>query len=226
MATAENVKAKITILHDMRPATGDSSNRYALGCVQAIPRDGGAYLCATNGMIAAVVRAEGECGEVCLIPPAVLPSKKAHWGKAGAVNIEINGECRASFGQFAPRPESAETAPRFPKLEQVFPGNVSDETHWAVSIDAELLRDLAEALGRNEADTFDRDARSGKAVTLFVRKDRKAENDQSPIGVAGPRGVGVIMSIGGPNGRTLSDTPEEYAEAVKQFQIAAERARK
>ena len=222
MSATMNIKAKLTILHDMRPATDDESTRYGKGlsCVQAIPRDGGAYLCATNGRIAAVATAAGECAETVLLPPEVLPSKAAHWGKAGAVDVEVNGECRASFGSFAKRPEDDGAA--FPKVDQVLP-SVNGEGYFAVSIDPQLLLDLATALGRAERVTRSTDETAAlRGITLFVSRDKTAGGI---IGVMGARGIGAIMPCVN-NDDTAMHSAGEWEKFAQGFRGAAETARK
>lgn len=209
------IKAKVSIPCDMRSATDDESpTRYggALACLQVVPRAGGVYLTATSGRVLAVVPADGKCDGEHAIPPQVLPSKAAHW-KLGPVGVELNGKWEAAHGVFAAEPEFA----KFPKYADVLPV-VSDETHYALTIDPQLLMDLATAIGRGKTPgkngPSDRDERG---VTLFVAKDYSCNKG---IGVVGAKGFGVLMPMGGAHNAQIADTQAEYAAKVAAYRDA------
>ena len=156
-------------------------NVYAL----ASDNGDGAHLTATDGHILAIVRTNGEVPENCYIPPDIFPTKKK---KKNMYLPDISlkdGKYVSQDNRFIDFVKNEDIGAH-PDISCVIPGNVENDTHIEVSLNADLLLTLAKALNdRNDINPY--------YVKILISKDRDCIS--SAIPVIGGLGIGVIMPV-------------------------------
>lgn len=184
--------------HPLHLATDPSSTRYALGGVLIEPHDDTDVVCAaTNGRILAVVKEEGTCKEPVIAPGDCFKAKKGE-----TLDVVKNGRWeKSSFKLKRGVKESLTTAVLadveglFPRYRDVLP-NIEYARTLAVSLDPQLLLDLANALGRREsADIHD----SNRAITLLIPVFTKPDDEAGMPDVmeADIAGIACVVLDGG-----------------------------
>ena len=147
------------------------------------------WLTATDCRILAITPVEG-VAPVPVIAPAKVFAKRGGT-KRHLPNITLNGEWRSAETVCAP------VEGRFPMAHAVLPDVQANSGVRAVTLDIELLKNLADAL------KGDRDY-----VTLLIPAHHTPDGDIIPderdslcidgaISVVGAAGIGVIMALGG-----------------------------
>lgn len=219
--------------HPMHLACDMESNRLALTGVLIEPHDDTDVICAaTNGRILAVVKEEGTCKEPIIAPGECFKAKKGQ-----SLNVVKNGRWEKSSWSMKRNARTdmttsvlADVEGRFPRYRDVLP-NIEYARTLAVSIDPQLLLDLANALGRRESD---KDYENNRAITLlipvFTKPDDEAgmphSMDADTNGIAcvvEGGGIGVLMPCSASRNRTRedhdhSDQRAYYTEFVKSLQ--------
>ena len=197
------ITVELSPKHPMHLACDTESKRLALTGVLIEPHDDTDVICAaTNGRILAVVKEEGTCKEPVIAPGDCFKAKKGQ-----SLNVVKNGRWEkhawsVKRGAMADKTTSvlADVEGRFPRYRDVLPSIECGRT-LAVSIDPQLLLDLATALGRRESD---KDYEDNRAITLlipvFTKPDDEAgmphSMDADTNGIAcvvEGGGIGVIM---------------------------------
>lgn len=136
-------------------------------------------LIATNGKILACVPVEIEkdddIGSGVLTKGAIIEARK-QGKRSGMTEIKLNGSFEMPNKAQLPRPDKSNTGV-FPYYEQAIPKR---KTHFAVTINPDLLMDLVKALGHEH----------GNGVTLEFSKDNLdsivVRTDTESIGVMIP----------------------------------------
>jgi len=167
--------------------------RAGITSVLALPKDKGdssVWLCATNGHALAIVGTEGNVG----VDRSYVPSElcKAP-GKAGVrLTCENgNGKWESSKGKVAATDDDT-----FPLVDHVFPTPISNPIR--VSLNARLLRDLADSLDRNGH------------VTLTLDGDKPEQDSGIMVTTSNPECFGIIMPLHVESG-SLEDEREAFA---------------
>ncbi len=180
MTTQSEVKAAVTFPTRIGVATDKESSRFALGSVQIVGNDKRVWASATDGRIAASVLCEGHTDETRLVPAELVPrTKKAMYD--GSAQVERNGQWENQAGKVVKQ----EVDGRFPHCEEHYP-KVDGDDVVCLCIDAQLLLNLATALGTNDCE---------RGVVLFIRPPKKGELVDTGTAVLGPEGIGVIMPL-------------------------------
>lgn len=160
--------------------TETENDRYALSRVQVTPRDGGAWLSATDGKQLAIVPTTGVSIKQRLIPKGVFPTTK----KGGEVAlISESGEdetYRALWKCGKKVEEVVGDQGRFPRLGQIIP--CPDGNCVVLCLDANLLVRLAQAINRPA---------SGKIHLILPPAEEGVI--EGPIAALGDEGFGVVM---------------------------------
>jgi len=128
------------------------STRYALGNVKIKPNCEGVWLASTNSRALAVSHADID-GELCeghtMLPAKSFGTRK---GKADKVTETHFGESAIwtnSEGKSGPLPKNDDECGRFPDVSLVLPV-IDTENGLTVTLDAEILANLAAAIMRKE----------------------------------------------------------------------------
>lgn len=211
------ITCAFTPTHPMHLATDAESKRYAIGGVAVEPLPDGQVVCAaTNSRILAVVKEEGTATEPHIIHGSAFKAKKGQ-----SLHVVKNGQAeRHSWtekrGVMTDKTVSVlpEVEGRFPRFRDVLP-NI--DGHFAVTIDARYLLDLAAAIGRSDEIT---------GITLFVPIDGDDPTEASDHGGIGcvvqGGGIGAIMPL---CGHEQGEKPNhnraraEYREFVKSISV-------
>ena len=198
----ENVTHTVHFATRINQAGDKATSRYALGNVHVSPRSaGGAWLCATDGRIMAVVADDkATCPSPALAPLSVVTGATA----TRPVVATLNGRWENSKGKAADK-----AAGRFPDVPHCLPEALPEFT--PLRIDAALLASLAAAITA---------VGESSLVTLFVPTGRgKGDYVDGAIPVVGATGVGVLMPVG--TGREWEQNARldatRYNETRQQF---------
>lgn len=185
-------------------AMAKSNSQYAIAGALVRPYGGerfDAWLTATNGHLLACVpvNAKGDLSPADQMPASLVPTVKS------GGTITRNGMWLNDRGRYV---ETDDNPGAFPPTRDVVP-EMSDSGYYAISLNAKLLLDLAQALG-------------GDSVTLIVCPDKDAEKDaphhRKPIRVlpggenADNKSFGVLMPRS-----TTRDVAKDWAERTKQY---------
>lgn len=172
MATNEPIRARLNL---QRPiATADkSAGRFVLNHALLTPCDEGAYLASTDGKVAAVMLADGECpdGAEHLVPNEII-AKVPKKGK----RTELNGQWLTDGKTLTPP-----VCGLFPAMQDVLPSLTATPPTFAVTLNAELLARLQQTISRDEDG-------SASVTLLFTAQG-------APLVVVGSDGIGVVMPI-------------------------------
>lgn len=189
------------------------SVRYALGGACCIPNGGdGVWVAATDSRILAVRLEDGQCDEQVIIPYDLMPTKPAEFGNP----VEVDGEKiirtdKAKNGKVTQRIGEPIDG-RFPNVSQVL--HKIDTDYLRISIDPQLLSNLAEALGQHDRDE--------QAVELFIKPPKMSEHGAlipehcgEQIAVKRGQRVGLIMPLA--PGPEHKESVNDYNEMVGRF---------
>jgi hypothetical protein len=180
---------KLNPKYKLNLVTSDDETRKALTCVSFT----GSHLVASNGFTMAIVPAEeGESGEPCLIPAkvyaAAVKGKKAHVTVADgtAYTVDKNG---ATFTMPILDAQFPNTKPMRADMETAITDHV-----FRVSLNAKLLKDLADAMGAEthqvtlyfEAAGFKEDKSYVKAVAVTTNDDKHGSDGNPARGLIMP----------------------------------------
>lgn len=146
-------------------------------------------LLATNGTIAAIVPVLAGAADVAgyICPAALKASRKS---KLESPEFTANGVVKMADGQEFARGDFG----KYPNIDQVTP---RDETKFSVSIDAELLYQLACAIGSERGVTLEISG-EGKAIRVKPTNNPRAKNAKggsAKFAPACPDALGIIMPI-------------------------------
>ncbi len=178
------MNAQVALKGRFRNCCAKESSRWAIAAVQIQPHNDGALAIATDGKLMAIEKAdvvEGKLDEPVLVPSSIVPNTR------GGGTIELNGRAEHK-GKVAEYAEGA--FPQWhdgilPDLNATVMNTAEPLYPTAICLDAELLFNLAKAIGRNIHDA------GGTVVTLFLPKDGKRA-----IGVMGHEGgIGALMPV-------------------------------
>ena len=176
METTE-IKTDVTIEKSLTLATNQDASRYATGCVQISPRDGGCYLAATDCKQATIVESDGQTDETRLIPGDVLPTRMH------PAQVTLNGVWESSHGKVAKDDDFG----RFPDIAKVLPSFYDGDGAFTLGLTGDNLAAIANALHEHGM------------ITLIIPKPKQSGPDKGQvtgsIGVLGSRGFGVIMPM-------------------------------
>ena len=189
-------------------ATDNESSRFALGAVKIDGNAERVWASATDGRIAASVLCEGHTDESRLVPAELVPrTKKAM--RDGSAQVERNGQWENQAGKIVEQ----DVEGRFPRVDECYPAVDGDDV-ICLNIDAQLLLNLANALGIDDCD---------HGVTLFIRPPKEGELVDMGIAVLGPKGFGLLMPLHSDRfGPPQAPRKDQY-EAKRRDFIAATR---
>lgn len=153
--------------------------------------NGPGRLFATNGRIAAIVPVLVEDSDSAgYITADALKASRKCAANLEAATFSANGVLKMPDGQEFPRPDHG----KYPNMEQVIP---KDATVTAFSIDAELLYNLAQAIGSERGVTLEFSG-DGKAIRVKPCHNPRAENAKGKLLRFEPAcmdALGLIMPI-------------------------------
>ena len=162
------------------------ASRYAIQGVAVVQRDGGAYLCATDGHALSLVRAQLDDGDTPdgVYPVAAFAAARKAARKRPDATVQLNGSARVEAD--GATTEFAKVPGTFPQLDGVVPTGTPMRV---LRLNAELLAKLQKALGAD-------------GVAIEIRDD---ERDRLPLvirpiytdGGTDDGSYGVLMPIGG-----------------------------
>lgn len=176
------IRAEVMIDRPLTQCTDQEATRYALASVHVTPsqHDGKVWLAACDSRVLALTLADGRTDA-----PHLLPGKMAKPHGKSVTRAQLNGVWRSESGhviaeRFRPDGkklmEDTESEGRFPRTVDVLPAAQSGDV--VISLNAELLANLAKAIGDN-----------GRDVTLIIR------DGVSAVAVHGKHGIGVAMPL-------------------------------
>lgn len=127
-------------------------------------------LIATNGSIAAIVPvlASEDDAQGYITADALKASRKSK-----TEDFTANGACKMADGQTFPRPELG----AFPNVDCVIP---KEETKFSVTLDPELLFQLAQAIGSERGVTLEISG-EGKAIRVKPSNNPRAKNAKGNV---------------------------------------------
>lgn len=204
-----DIRATVTIDRPLSPCCDVTATRYALSAIRVLPRDDESVFCfATDGKILAIAAQRGNASAPCL-----LPSSLAKVSSKTSSRALLNGTWNAETGRMigdkfradgSPARSASEPEGRFPNASYILP--IVEENNRVVSIDAHLLKKLADAIGDN-----------GR-INLILSDD-----PAKPIAVDGEHGIGVIMPLSTDDPK---DDAKNHAIYRKRFSDYAQSVRK
>ena len=172
----------ITLAKSIKNVTDPDHYRYALGGIDCIPRETGAYVAATNGTSLAIVEVEETTiQDRVLIPSDVISRRKT-------TTVEVN---RNPFGDVESfnDSKSGDSVPRndgrFPAAHKLAADAATIKQPVTIALDAKVLANLADAIrGENNS------------VALVLETDEQSANyATNVIRVVGDNGIGLIMPV-------------------------------
>ena len=141
-------------------------------------------LSATNGRVLAVVPATNENDHSGPVTTAALQSARKAAGKSGSATIGLIGH-QVTAGASFERPQGIQ----FPAIDQVIPKHGSDDNVVRIGLDANLLLDLAKAIGAT------RNKQSHVQLTIKIEKGTTVDAILVNHASGHDEAFGVIMPV-------------------------------
>jgi hypothetical protein len=208
-----------------KAAAKEGRSRYGMSDIEATPAQEGAYLWTTDGHIAAIRHVSADITGPETIPAELLRKCKS----AKSVDLEITDDGGWSADADKHTCGPAERGNRCPKVEGVLPAakSITDKTHVIISISADLLLRLANAIGPRNTKALQQSGAplpyDPAGVRIAVdKRDTGASivvlaDDGQGIGLLMPRRLGYHGDAGL---KGLERFRSQYGEHVEQFQKA------
>lgn len=204
------VKFTVPAGHNAGACCQSEKGRYATsdavvyrGAVQDEKGNANTYVVATDAKTLSILRVDAERPPE---KPTLIP-EKALAARTRNLTTEVNGEVRTTDGKKTTVMPAPVVEGRFPAFRDVFPEIKKVRKFTALTIDVNLLSQLATAIS---------DAK--RIVTLFIPHDRGVTQPVVAVGSSDdlPDGIGLIMPIDNPN---RTDNLKRYEESLADIPV-------
>lgn len=176
IANAQNVHVRVKLSTQIDRTTDKESMRFAFANVHVMPNGTeSVYLSATNGHIAAFVKAEGHADACYLMPQEVAKRGKAK----KSPSVSLNGYWQTDKGKASEEQPSG----RAPNYSRVLPDVLEDKHNVSVTVNPKLLAAMLESIVEIGGES--------ETVTLTIPTD----DDSKPLIARHGENLGLLMPM-------------------------------